>query len=214
GSRATDHDGNLTDQELNLNAVYTGPLQSGVHPSFSFIKEFYNGELYDRKQFFSIFEMKPFGGLSFSFITIIEDAVDYSNSRLADSLWLVSGTEFALGKHLNVKLDHTFQRLSLKGEKIYTANLFQTRFIYNFNIRSFVRAILQYTDIDRNVALYNFEIDPVTKGLFTQFLFSYKINPQTVLFIGYSDNQFGMRGIDITRTDRTFFLKIGYALVL
>ncbi len=50
-----------------------------------------------------------------------------------------------------------------------------------------------------------------TGTVFTQFLFSYKINPQTVLFLGYSDNSLGMQGIDITRTDRTFFLKIGYA---
>jgi len=213
-SRTTDHDGNLTDQDLTFSAIYTGPLQSTFHPAFSFVKEFYNGVLYDRKYFYSIFELKPFGGLSFSFITIIGDAVDYANSRLADSFLLVSGTEFALGKNLNIKVDHTFQHLSLNKEKIYTANLLQTRFIYNFNVRSFLRAILQYTDIDRNAALYNFEIEPVTKGLFTQFLFSYKINPQTVLFLGYSDNHSGIQGIDITRTDRTFFLKIGYALVL
>jgi len=28
--------------------------------------------------------------------------------------------------------------------------------------------------------------------VFTQFLFSYKINPQTVLFLGYSDNALGL----------------------
>jgi hypothetical protein len=59
-----------------------------------------------------------------------------------------------------------------------------------------------------------FPIEPETNMLFTQLLFSYKINPKTVLFLGYSDNHFGIKGIDLTRTDRTFFLKIGYALVL
>jgi hypothetical protein len=47
--------------------------------------------------------------------------------------------------------------------------------------------------------------------VFTQILFSYKLNPQTVLFLGYSDNYFGETGIDITQTDRTFFVKLGYA---
>ena len=47
--------------------------------------------------------------------------------------------------------------------------------------------------------------------LFTQFLFSFKLNPQTVFFLGYSDNYFGMNGLDITQSDRTFFVKIGYA---
>jgi hypothetical protein len=81
-------------------------------------------------------------------------------------------------------------------------------------VRTFVRVIVQYTDLDRNVELYLDPVSSKTKTLFTQFLFSYKINPQTVLFIGYSDNHPGYKGIDITRTDRTFFLKIGCALVL
>jgi hypothetical protein len=104
--------------------------------------------------------------------------------------------------------------LSLEGKKIYTANLLQTKLIYNFNVRSFARAIIQYTDINRDPGLYNTPVEPVTRALLTQFLFSYKINPQTVLFIGYSDNHLGFRGLDITRTDRTFFLKLGYALGL
>ncbi len=49
-------------------------------------------------------------------------------------------------------------------------------------------------------------------GLFNQFLFSYKVNPQTVVFLGYSDNQAGTQSFDLTRADRTFFAKVGYAL--
>jgi hypothetical protein len=59
-------------------------------------------------------------------------------------------------------------------------------------------------------------VDPRSRGVFTQFLFSYKLNPRTVLFLGYSDNSmggefFGLDRVDITRVNRTFFLKIGYA---
>jgi hypothetical protein len=77
-----------------------------------------------------------------------------------------------------------------------------------------VRAILQYLDVDRDTELYRYPVQPETNRLFTQFLFSYKINPQTVLFLGYSDNYMGLRSIDLTQTDRTFFVKIGYAFVL
>ena len=142
------------------------------------------------------------------------DSIDYTNSRLARSWLLNPSIELGMGRHLNLNVSHIFERLSLEGEKIYHANLFQARVIYNFNVRSFVRATVQYTDIDRNTGMYFLPIEPHTRVLFTQFLFSYKINPQTVLFIGYSDNHLGFRGIDLTRTDRTFFLKIGYALVM
>jgi hypothetical protein len=59
-------------------------------------------------------------------------------------------------------------------------------------------------------------VNPETRSLFTQLLFSYKVNPQTVVFLGYSDNRQGfltpeLTRTDLTRSDRTFFLKLGYA---
>ena len=62
--------------------------------------------------------------------------------------------------------------------------------------------------------LYIDDVEPEERSLFSQFLFSYKINPQTVLFLGYSDNYYGDRAIGVTQTDRTFFAKVGYAWVL
>jgi hypothetical protein len=81
----------------------------------------------------------------------------------------------------------------------------------NFSVRAFVRAFIQYQDISNNPDLYTYLILPKNNTLFTQFLFSYKVNPQTVLFIGYSDDYLGYTGIDILQKNRTFFMKIGYA---
>ncbi len=50
--------------------------------------------------------------------------------------------------------------------------------------------------------------------MFTQLLFSYKVNPRTVLFLGCSDSQLGLEDVDLTRVDRTLFFKIGYAWIL
>jgi hypothetical protein len=55
-------------------------------------------------------------------------------------------------------------------------------------------------------------VDPEYRRLFMQFLFSYKLNPRTVLFLGYSDNYLGLLDVPLKQSDRTFFLKIGYAL--
>jgi len=102
----------------------------------------------------------------------------------------------------------------VKGERLYTANVSNFKIVYQFTKRMFLRSILQYVDYNRNLNLYDFDVETNTKRLFTQLLFSYKINPQTVLFLGYSDNHFGDENTDITQTDRTFFTKIGYAWVL
>ena len=61
-----------------------------------------------------------------------------------------------------------------------------------------------------------------TRSMFSQILFSYKINPQTVFFLGYSDNyrnrdytdDLGRCDDSLYQTNRTIFTKIGYAWML
>jgi len=126
-------------------------------------------------------------------------------------LMLSPFAEIGLGRHVNLNLRHTYQRLNLGVDKIFEANLSQLGLIFNFNVRMFVRAIVQYYDVTRNPALYLWPVSDREQTVFSQFLFSYKLNPQTVLFLGYSDNYLGYTGIDITQSDRTFFIKLGYA---
>lgn len=119
-------------------------------------------------------------------------------ARKANRFALRPQAELKLGRHVNLTLQHVYQRL------------------YTDEAWTFLRVIFQYQTIDRNPDQYGFAVDPETESLFTQFLFSYKVNPQTVLFLGYSDNRLGMlepelTRTDLTQTDRTFFFKIGYA---
>ena len=69
--------------------------------------------------------------------------------------------------------------------------------VYHLGLRTFVRAILQFTDITRDPALYLFSTPPETRRLFSQYLFSYKLNPQTVFLVGYSDNASGTQTVDL-----------------
>jgi hypothetical protein len=211
GTVVYDHNGNLTDQEILLAGAYRGPLQSTVQARVSQNKELFQGVLYDLTQAMFMSEVKPASGLQLNVGLQFGDKVDYQNAREADGLLLMLGTELGVGRHININFSHIWERLSLHGNQIYTANLPQLRLIYNFSVRTFVRAIFQYLDLDTNPGLYLFPVPPETKTFFTQFLFSYKLNPQTVLFLGYSDNYLGMQAIPLTQTDRTFFVKIGYA---
>ncbi len=70
----------------------------------------------------------------------------------------------------------------------------------------FLRAILQYADI-------NYETGEESTDLFGLLLFSYKLNSQTALFAGYSDQYVGDETFDLTQSARAFFLKLGYAWV-
>jgi hypothetical protein len=88
--------------------------------------------------------------------------------------------------------------------------------VYHLNLRTFLRAIVQYTDVTRDPALYLAPVPAETERFFAQYLFSYKVNPQTLVYVGYSDNYLGGRAevpLDLTQTDRTVFVKVGYAWV-
>jgi hypothetical protein len=125
-----------------------------------------------------------------------------------------TAVELKLGRHVNAQLAHTLQRLEVPGGELFEANLSQLRLVYNFNVRALARAILQYTDITRDPALFPFAVEAETERLFTQLLLSYKLNAKTVFFLGYSDNSLGGVDLSLTRTDRTVFAKIGYAFLL
>jgi len=214
GSRTEDHDRNLTDQMIMLLASYNGPLQTRLDFYGYLMKEYFDEVIYDLNRLEMNFEIKPRGGLWVKFFGRYGDGIDYSNSRLATLLSLEPGIEFNLGRRINVNFNHALERLWFEDGEIYEANLSQARLIFHFNLRTFFRAIVQYTDVARNPDLYSYPVESGSSHIFTQFLFSYKINARTVLFLGYSDNYYGETGIDLTQQDRTFFVKIGYAWTL
>ena len=213
--RIEDHSGQLTDEQVDLYGQISGPLQSYLEISLEENKDFYRGVLYEglnRGQLFT--SIQPSGVARFSVFLDYGDTVDVQNNQEADLLLINPAAELKLGRHVNIQLHHTLQRLDVEGGRLLEANLSQLRLVYNFNVRMFVRGIFQYLDLEQDPALFDFPVDPRVETLFTQLLFSYKLNSQTVLFLGYSDNQLGLQDINLDRTDRTFFFKIGYALVL
>jgi hypothetical protein len=99
----------------------------------------------------------------------------------------------------------------VEGGQLYQANVPQAKIVWQFNTRTFVRGILQYTDIRRNNDLYEDEVNELSKDFFVQLLYSYKVNPRTVFFAGYSEGGSQNQDISMTTTNRSVFVKLGYA---
>jgi hypothetical protein len=213
--RVEDHSGRLTDQKVGLYANVTGPLQSFAETGVRRDEILFEGVRYDGlvHGWFSG-NLQPSGAARLALSSEWGETIDVQNNRHADFVLLSPSAEIKLGSHVNTQLSDTIQRLDVRGGRLFTANLSQLRLVYNFNVRMFVRGIFQYLDLEQDPALFTFPVDPKTRTLFTQLLFSYKLNPQTVLFLGYSDNHLGLQDISLTQTDRTFFFKIGYAWVI
>lgn len=100
------------------------------------------------------------------------------------------------------------------GENLYTAHLGFLRLNYQFNRRTSLRAIVQSGFYDYNTDLYAEGWSSETKEMASQLLFSYTINPQTVLYLGYADGFYGNQDITLTQYQRGIFAKLGYAWVL
>ncbi len=223
--RIEDLDGSLSEQEAELFAGYSGPLQSQVNAYLTFRDEVFVEDPFAQVKEGETFhlvgagfgsEIRPSGVATLSLSGSVGEAVDYANAREGVLYTLRPQAELKLGRHLNLQLQHAYQRMQYEGAWTYIANLSQLRAVYNLNVRSFVRAVVQFQDVDRQLDEYLYRVNPENQTLFTQLLFSYKVNPQTVLFLGYSDNSLGYLDAERIRTEltprsRTFFLKLGWA---
>jgi len=209
-----DLSGNLISKGSRLSFSYSGLMQSNVFVQYCPYREAYGSLEFEQNRIFFESSIRPTADLFAGFLGRIGDHIDYANTRPGRVIHLNPYISYRLGLHLSLSLANTFERLSVDAGRLYTANITQATAIYQFSRRAFLRSIFQYVDYRYNSDIYTFEIDPVYRRLFTQILFSYKINPRTVLFVGYSDNYFGSHQYGLTQADRTFFVKLGYAWVL
>jgi hypothetical protein len=211
-----DHGGNLLQKGYTYWFNYRGPLDSHLDLDGRFGKRTYEGIEFDDTNLHFDANLRPTGSLKLGSCTVLGDQIDYANVRPGKRVKFTPWMDYKFGRHLTLELNHTYERLNVEELRLYTAHITQLRTVYQFNKRTFLRAILQYSDYRYDPDLYapDSGVNDKEELLFSQLLFSYKINPQTVLFVGYSDNYYGDQDITLTQSDRTFFAKIGYAWVL
>jgi hypothetical protein len=210
----TDQDDNLVKKSMQFFLLYNGPLQSDVTLTGNIGKQFYMGEIFDTNYVEARIALIPTGKFNTTFYTVIGEHIDFDNIRPAQRILLNPALTYKIGRRISIDLDHAFERMQVENKRLYTANVTNFKFIYQFSRQAFLNTNLQYVNYNYNAENYLFTIDPEFKHLFLKILFSYKINPQTMLFLGYADDYYGFLHTPLTQSNRTFFLKIGYALML
>jgi len=213
-----DFDGNQINGGLWFGVNYNGPWQTsiGIWPNL-FMKEHFAGTTYsDMNQLWFDVRAAPSGAWSIGLNGNVGDAVDFANGRLGQEVRLAPEVSLRAGRNFEFRVQHTWQKMQNQGAAVFTANLSQLRSVYNFSTRSFVRAVVQYRRTDREPGQYANPVDRRSDGVFAQLLYAYKLNPQTVFFLGYSQDGTAVTDIDQVRTPmelrgRTLFIKLGYA---
>ena len=138
--------------------------------------------------------------------------IDFANGRVGDGATVtLTGTVRPIDK---ISLDALISRewLDVSGGTLYSATVDRLKTTYSFSSKSIVRLIGQYVSIDRNPQLYTFPIGAHDAGFQGSVLYSYKVNWQTVLYLGYGDDRILDGNNDLARLDRSLFFKISYAI--
>ncbi|USD29830.1 carbohydrate binding family 9 domain-containing protein [Pseudoalteromonas sp. SCSIO 43201] len=219
--------GELLEKEVQTNFSINGPLQSfidfgvehrkrtGLRHDETRIAIDGNTSLFTENSQWTYLELKPMAGIFAGLKLSKSNRVDLANNRLGDLTFVRPVINLNIGKHFELRFRHTYEKMNAEGADVYSANLTDVRLTYQFNRNSYLRLAIVNTNISRNPNNYINEVDATYKSLSTQLLYSYKLNPQTVFFAGYSDHGFQDDDLSkIIKDDKRIFMKFSYAWLM
>jgi hypothetical protein len=147
--------------------------------------------------------------------------VDFSNTRLGRGLGATVSGIVRPTDHLELRLNQSLSWLNVKPlpnqidaerGRLFTAQVERLRATYTFNSKMFVRGVVQNVRTNRNQQLFLRTPNQHSGNVTSSMLFAYKVNWQTVLFLGLGDEH------DVDNADnklqpasRQLFMKMSYA---
>ncbi len=209
-------EGELLENEWQGWTNISGPRRSMLWLEGGWRRRGFDGQEFNQTFAEAWGEIWATGDLYLRLTANVGDELDVDNTRNGTMLRIAPEALWRPGRHLELSLSEVSERFDVAGGRLFSADLARLRVVWQFNVRTFVRAIVESTRVDRNLDLY---LDPEDvnareRSLFTQLLFSYKVNPQTVLFAGYSDSRAGDDLVRSTLAGRSIFAKVGYVFAL
>lgn len=206
------YDGQLLERELEASVRIAGPLQSTLGIGALARVRFWNDRLFDERWGTLSLAATPLPGVKLGLQLRHGDQLDLLASRTGRVSEWQPTLLLDLGQGINVDLSYSAQSLRRDGGTAYDVAVLDGRFSWQFNPRQRLRLSVQGTQVERDTARYPVPIAARRRDLAAQLLYSYRINPRTGLFAGYSH---GGYADDIQRSltdlSRSVFLKLSYA---
>jgi hypothetical protein len=206
-------DGELIFRQIGLGLEFEGRYNTFSRVSYRWERIRAGNRILERPHVDSYFEISPsqtFAQLSFS--SSLGDDVDFSGARRGTGGSVTLGATLRPANALAIRFDGTRQWLDLPAGRLFTAEVARVKATYNFSSRCFLRLIGQQLQVDFDPALAVSAVTARSRDFTGSALFAYKIDWQTVLFLGYGDER---TLTDLTgrleRANRELFLKVSYA---
>ena len=207
-----DHNGVLTDWQGAADLVMNLARQTNGEITASRTMERYAGTDYLKNELHFWINSR-FNRTMTAYMEVRDgDAVDYANNRPGTGQSLHLQYDVRVWRRLFVDVEGSLERLTIPQGEVYNARLYYFKALYHFSNSLFVRAIVQVMNIARNPALYLDTVNRRERTVSSQYLMTYKVNPFTLVYVGYSDAGLEEDHVDLTRMNRTYFIKLSYAV--
>jgi Domain of unknown function (DUF5916)/Carbohydrate family 9 binding domain-like len=150
----------------------------------------------------------------------VGEMVDVDNVRVGRGVDLNASATFRPSVHLTLTANSALRWLNvdrpepLSGRgRLFLAQVQRLKATYNLTARAFLRAIGQYVTTRREPSLFTFPVRRKSGSFSGSALFSYRLNWQTALFVGYGDDRVLTATDVLARTGRQLFFKLSYAFL-
>jgi hypothetical protein len=209
-------DGQFLEDNYIAQFTFNGVLESMLDVNYRTGTEFESGQMFDLQRVNISTRVRPVGSLVVGFSSQFGDQIDYDNTRLGDQRRVHPYFSWNVNRNLLLNLNGGRVELDTKdGASIFDATLLDARLVWQFSVRSNIRLTLQQSDITRNPDEYDDVVDAGEKNVGRQLMYSWKMNAQTVFFLGYSDEFVEFDELDrLVAADKSWFMKVGYAWAL
>lgn len=212
------------DGHLIARSISPGFGMDGMWNSFTRLRYAYDrvrsgSTTFPRRQLVYQFQISPPRAVSQLVIQgTVGEQIDFDNHRAASGADVNVQATLRPTDHL--KLDVVAARSFVNvdpgdgggSRRLFTADIGRLKATYTFTARTFLRLIGQLVETRRDPSLYTFSMTPKDASFTGSALFAYKINWQTVMFLGYGDNRVIAEDGHYAKAGHQFFLKLSYAL--
>jgi hypothetical protein len=212
-----DREGGLINREYSFGAGMDGRFNSFMRFRYGFSRVRAGETRVPRQRLYYNINASPTRWLNdVSLEGFVGQEADFANARTGTGADVrLSGT-LRPSDHLELRLNTSRRWLDVAppdrpGGRLFTAQVERVRATYTLTSRVFLRLIGQYVDTRRDPSLFVDEVARRDASFSGSALFAYKLNWQTVLFVGYGDNRALSEEETLEREDRQFFLKLSYA---
>lgn len=216
-SYAEDVDGRLLYQEIVPGLGLDAFWNSFVRFEFAFDEVRAVERTFERFQIRPTFDVRP--GKLLQRVLVQGrwgDEIDFVHDRDGDGVTIQTQVDLRPSDHLQLIANYDRRWLDVDAGaglagRLFTAEVARLKGVYMFSPRVWLRVVGQWIETERDPRLWQLEVARREADFSGSAVFAYKLNWQTVLYLGYADTRALDEAEQLQPAERQAFFKISYA---